>query len=83
MLNLSLSERLFLVEAIISSYKNSFDRLVDAILSRIEREDMAYQKALSEALEERFTELGNIEAMTAEDACDRIRSISDRALEEL
>ena len=44
---------------------------------------MAYQKALSEALEESFTELGNIEAMTAEDACDRIRAISYRAFKEL
>lgn len=65
------------------AYKNAFDRLVNAILSGVEREDQAYQKALSEALEETFIELENIEAMTAEEACERIRTISYQALEEL
>lgn len=48
-----------------------------------EREDIAYEQALSEALEETFSEWETIEAMTAEEACERIRAISYQALEEL
>lgn len=62
---------------------NAFDRLVSAILNAVERENKAYQQALSEALEETFSELATIEAMTAEEACERIRQISERALTEL
>jgi hypothetical protein len=62
-------------------YKNALDRLVNAILSGVEREDIAYQKALSEALEQTLAELETIEAMTAEEACERIRAISYQALE--
>lgn len=65
------------------AYAGAFQRLLNAILSAIEREDIAYQKALSEALEQTFTELETIEAMTAEEACERIRAISYQALEEL
>ena len=46
-----------------------------------EREDIAYEKALSEALEETFAEWETSEAMTAEEVCKRIRVISDQALE--
>ncbi|WP_293147597.1 MULTISPECIES: hypothetical protein [unclassified Microcoleus] len=63
------------------AYKNALDRIVNAILSEVEREDMAYQKALSEALEETFTEWETSSAMTAEEACERIRAISNQALE--
>ena len=62
---------------------NAFDRLVSAILNAVERENKAYQQALSEALEGAFSEWETTEAMTAEEACERIRQISERALTEL
>lgn len=65
------------------AYAGAFQRLLNAILSGIEREDIAYEKALSEALEETFAGLETSETMTAEDACERIRAISYQALEEL
>ena len=63
------------------AYAGAFQRLLNAILSAIEREDIAYEKALSEALEETFAGLETSEAMTAEEACERIRAISYQALE--
>lgn len=82
---LSLAFALFLI--VLKGEKNSliayigaFERLINAILSGIEREDIAYQKALSEALEETFAGLETSEAMTAEEACERIRTISNQAL---
>ena len=65
------------------AYINAFDRLVNAILSGVEREDMAYQKALSEAIEETFTDWENSRDMSAEEACERLRQISDKAFNEL
>lgn len=62
---------------------NAFDRLVSAVLNAVERENKAYQQALSEALEEAFSEWETAEAMTAEEACERIRQISEGALTEL
>lgn len=64
------------------AYINAFNRLINAILSGVEREDIAYQKALSEALGQTFAELETIEAMTAEEACEWIRAISYQALEQ-
>ena len=46
-----------------------------------ELENIAYEQALSEALEETFAEWETIEAMTAEEACEHIRAISYQALE--
>ena len=63
------------------AYAGAFKRLLNAILSGIEREDIAYEKALSEALEETFAGWETSEAMTAEEACERIRAISYQALE--
>lgn len=63
------------------AYINSFNRLINAILSGVEREDSAYQKALSEALEETFVGLETSDAMTAEEVCEQIRAISYQALE--
>ncbi len=65
------------------TYNNAFNRLVNAILSGVEREDLAYQKALSEALEEAFTDWENSKDMSAEEACERLRQISDQAVSEL
>ncbi|MEG4987126.1 hypothetical protein QUB08_15350 [Microcoleus sp. BR0-C5] len=45
------------------------------------RENIAYEQALSEALEETFAEWETSEAMTAEEACKRLRVISAQALE--
>ncbi|MGB7891869.1 MAG: hypothetical protein WCF82_08210 [Microcoleus sp.] len=45
------------------------------------RENSAYEQALSEALEETFAEWETSKAMTAEEACKRIRVISYQALE--
>ena len=64
------------------AYANAFQRLVNAILSAIERENLAYQKALSEAIENAIINSENKKAMTAEEACGRIREISNQALEE-
>ena len=65
------------------TYNNAFNRLVNAILSGVERENWAYQKALSEALEEAFTDWENSKDMSAEEACERLRQISDQAVSEL
>jgi hypothetical protein len=65
------------------AYSGAFQRLINAILGRIERENIAYQKALSEVLEEAVLDLEASKAMTAEEACERIRRISDQALKEL
>jgi hypothetical protein len=64
-------------------YAEAYQRLLNSILSAIEREDEDYQKALSEALEETFANVGNSKAMTAEEASERIRQISDRAFKDL
>lgn len=60
---------------------NAFQRLVNAIFSAIERENLAYQNALSEAIENAIINAENDKAMTAEEACERIRQISNQALE--
>lgn len=65
------------------AYMGAFQRLLNAILSGVEREDMAYQKALSEALEKTFTDWENSRDMSAEEACERLRQISDKAFNEL
>lgn len=65
------------------AYNNAFDRLVSAVLNAVEREDNACQQALSEALEGAFAGWETTSAMTAEEACERIRQISERALTEL
>jgi hypothetical protein len=65
------------------AYATAFQRLVNAILGAIEREGTGYQKALSEALEGAFGDWESSEAMTAEEACERLRQISDQALREL
>lgn len=65
------------------AYINAFNRLVNAILSGVEREDIAYQKALSEAIEEAFTDWENSTEMSAEEACERLRQISYQAFNEL
>lgn len=65
-----------------AAYSNGSKRLINAILSQIEREDSVYQKALSEAIEDAFTN-SDTQAMTAEEACERLRRISDRAIREL
>jgi len=62
-------------------YLEAFQCLLNAILRGIEWEDIAYDKALSEALEETFAGWETSEAMTAEDACERIRAISYKAIE--
>ena len=65
------------------AYNKAFNRLVNAILSGVEREDRAYQEALSETLEEAFTDWENSRDMGAEEACERLRQISDQAFNEL
>lgn len=62
------------------AYKNALNKLVNTILREVEREDKAYQQTLSEALEEAFTEWQNTKSMSAEEACQRIREISYRAV---
>ena len=63
------------------AYANAFQRLVNAIISAIEWENLAYQQALSEAIENAIINSENNKAMTAEEACERIREISNQALE--
>lgn len=62
------------------AYANALQRLVNAILSAIERENKAYQKALLTAVEETLNNRENSKAMTAEEACERIRILSDKVL---
>ncbi|MFB2895896.1 hypothetical protein ACE1CI_23550 [Aerosakkonemataceae cyanobacterium BLCC-F50] len=70
------------IDAFIAYFSNS-KRLINAILGKVEQEDFAYQKALSEAIEEGFSNSENRKSMTAEEACERIRGISDRVIREL
>lgn len=63
------------------TYKNAVKRLRNAILSAIERENIAYQNALSAAIENAIISSENNKAMTAEEACELIRELSNQALE--
>ena len=65
------------------AYSSGCKRLINAIIGRIEREENAYEKALSEALEETIDNLESRKAMTAEEACERIGRISDKTIREL
>ncbi|MFB2839259.1 hypothetical protein [Floridanema evergladense] len=65
------------------AYSSNSKRLINAILGKVEQENLAYQKALSEAIEEAFSNSENRKSMTAEEACERIRGISDRVIREL
>jgi hypothetical protein len=58
-------------------------RLTNAILAAIERENPAYQKAFSEAVEGAFSDLEHSKALTPEDTLDQLRPLSDEALREL
>jgi hypothetical protein len=58
-------------------YVEASERLLDAIFSGIERENEDYQAALSAALTETSANVESSKAMTAEEACERIREISD------
>jgi hypothetical protein len=58
-------------------------RLTNTILAAIERENPAYQKALSEAVEGAFSDLEQGKALTAEDTLDQLSQLSDEALKEL
>jgi hypothetical protein len=58
-------------------------RLTDAVLAAIERENPAYQKALSEALERAFSDVKQSKALTPEDTLEQLRELSDEALREL
>ncbi len=64
------------------AYAIAVERLVNAILSAIERENIDYQNALSEAIENAIINAENDKAMTAEEACERIREISNQAMQE-
>ena len=63
------------------AYASASDRLVGAIIRAGERENRAYQEALSQAIEEALAE-GETSKGTimAEEACEWIREISDRAI---
>lgn len=58
------------------AYANAFQRLLNAILSGIEREEIAYQQSLSAVIEEALTGWETSKDMTAEEACERLRKIS-------
>jgi len=58
-------------------------RLSNAILTAIERENPAYQEALSKAVEGAFSDLEQSKALTAEDTLGQLRQLSDEALREL
>ena len=60
-------------------YVEASERLLDAIFSGIERENEDYQAELSAALTETFANLESSKAMTAEEAGEWIREISDEA----
>lgn len=58
-------------------------RLTNAILGAIERDNLAYQQALSEAVEGAFSELERSEALTPEETREQLRRLSNEALREL
>jgi hypothetical protein len=55
-------------------------KLVDAILSKVESDNSDYQNALSESVNEAFTELERSESLEPEDTLDQLRQLSDEAL---
>lgn len=58
-------------------------RLTNAILAAIERDNIAYQKELSEAVEGAFSGLEESKALGPEETLDELRQLSDEALREL
>jgi hypothetical protein len=57
--------------------------MTNAILGAIERDNPAYQQALSEAVEEAFSDLDRGEELTSEDTLEQLRKLSDEAVREL
>jgi hypothetical protein len=64
-------------------YVVAYRRLTNAILGALERENPAYQRALSEAVEEAFSDLDRSEELTPEDTLEQLRQLSDEALREV
>lgn len=58
-------------------------RLTNAIMGAIERDNPAYQQALSEVVEGAFSDLERSEALGSEETLDQLRQLSDEALREL
>jgi hypothetical protein len=58
-------------------------RLTNAIMGAIERDNPAYQQALSEAVEGAFSDLKGSESLSPEETLDQLRQLSDEALREL
>jgi hypothetical protein len=58
-------------------------RLTNAVLGALERDNSAYQQALSEAVEGAFSDLEGSEALAPEETRDQLRQLSDEALREL
>jgi hypothetical protein len=61
----------------------SLDRLSDSILSKIESEAQDYNNSLSQSLKQTFEDIKSTESMTAEEACGRIRTLSNQVLSEI
>lgn len=57
--------------------------LTNAVMAAIERDNPAYQLALSEAIEGAFSDLDKSEALEPEDTLDQLRQLSDEALREI
>ncbi|MBK4730261.1 hypothetical protein JJD41_10360 [Oxynema sp. CENA135] len=63
-------------------YSQAYQHLIDALLNSIENESEAYQFKLRKAIEESISEeVDKGQAMTVEEASDRIRSISNSIFE--
>lgn len=58
-------------------------RMTNAILEAVERDNSAYQQALSEVIEEAFSDLEHSEALTPEDTLEQLRQLSDEACREI
>lgn len=65
------------------TYMNASQRLVNAVLMAIEREENTYEETLLKSINEVLIEKKSSEAMTSEAACERIRRISDQVIREL
>lgn len=58
-------------------------RLTNSVLAAVERDDLARQRLLSEAVEGAFSDLEKSEVLEPEDTLDQLRQLSDEALREL
>lgn len=64
----------------VTEYIDSVQRLINAVLGAIEREDECRQEVLATAVDQALGKQGRGEILTAEETCEWLKSVSRRAL---